>query len=219
MKKTKSLTDFKNTLKKLQLCRSLPNISNNYEENDNMCDILKKSEDLFKVCDEEHGKLYVSDILSATNINILTKYSIKAVVNMCCVDMRGKYEKHDGIIYYDIKMRDVYDDVNEEKIRESLDFIKENIKKYNVLVHCLEGKSRSICLVTLFVVKYGNSINDTINTFINKTRENEKYVEFTKEYKQFGINNEVTNVLFYLKQMKDDINPNILLLERMQKII
>lgn len=107
------------------------------------------------------NKLFVGSLDEAFNDNI-TK-DIQSMLNVASeLDLLPRLEHR----YKKISIND--DDPNEDitiHINEAVEWIDKEIKQDNsVLVHCLEGRSRSVCIcIAYLIIKQNYTYEDAIN--------------------------------------------------------
>jgi protein-tyrosine phosphatase len=99
------------------------------------------------------GGVYMGDIRAAKNIKKLYDLKIKSILT-CCDPWGVKYNTKKGIFleHLVINMVDMpkYNILND--LQKGINFIKRNIKKTNVFVHCQKGISRSGSMVVAFLI-------------------------------------------------------------------
>jgi hypothetical protein len=98
---------------------------------------------------EKYGKLYISDLYTAKCNNIIKKYNIKCVINVCT-------DQYEVIADKNLKIN-ISDEITQnisKYFAESYKFIDDNISNgNNVLVHCHAGISRSVTIVISYIMK------------------------------------------------------------------
>ena len=129
------------------------------------------------ICDN----IFLGDNIAARNETYLKENNISAVVN-CAKDLISNYIE---IKFLELSL---YDDTIEliiPKFEVAYKFIKE-YSDNNILIHCLQGKSRSVSLVVFYLMKEKGWDYDTCITFIKERRPsispNIGFVEQLKEY-------------------------------------
>ena len=129
------------------------------------------------ICDN----IFLGDSIVASNETYLKENNISAVVN-CAKDFISNYIE---IKFLELSL---YDDTIEliiPKFEVAYKFIKE-YSDNNILIHCLQGKSRSVSLVVFYLMKEKGWDYDTCIKFIKERRPsispNIGYVEQLKEY-------------------------------------
>ena len=122
-------------------------------------------------------KLYLGNINAASSKEFFKKHNIKAVLN-CSKEIPNFFENDKSIEYLRIP---VHDNLKENEVKMMLKFmplIAEFIHKHvdilnnNILVHCVEGRSRSPSAVVVFLMKYRNmSAHKACELVIDKRSE------------------------------------------------
>ena len=109
--------------------------------------------------EKNQGKLFLGDIISALDENILDKNDIKVIIN-CSNDLPfivsgNKYE------IYRCGIDDISLNINKqikkykEIINTYLTLINASLKeKKNVLIHCRNGMQRSATMIAAYLIKY-----------------------------------------------------------------
>lgn len=91
--------------------------------------------------------------------------------------------------YERAKLRDVeYEDIKCEFERLLPEIHKDIINKRGVLVHCVEGRSRSVAIVAAYLIKYKRMTTDQSLAFIKEKRTqidpNPGYIKQLREYEE-----------------------------------
>ena len=127
------------------------------------------------------NNIFLGDSIVASNETYLKENNISAVVN-CAKDFISNYNE---IKFLELSL---YDDTIEliiPKFEVAYKFIKE-YSDNNILIHCLQGKSRSVSLVVFYLMKEKGWDYDTCIKFIKERRPsispNIGFVEQLKEY-------------------------------------
>jgi protein-tyrosine phosphatase len=117
--------------------------------------------------EEEHmieiiPHLYIGAIYNAHNIDELSHFNIKIIIN-AAYEVINKF--HDAFEYKKYMWDDSYDQKIYDDLDSAVDLIHQNItQKKNVLVHCYAGKSRSGSIIVAYLIKYHNkSFKDALN--------------------------------------------------------
>ena len=180
---------------------------------------MKMDEDI----DEIVPQLYISNVFTSNNIDILERYRIKAVVTVI-----NDYQKPENVLlYYRLhSISSLYIDIPDDpnaNISNDFDvtyrFIKDNINKgHNVLVHCHAGISRSATIICNYLIRNyyrelseNHKVNyltpkETVYTFVLFMRKKRPIIhpndgfmnqllESTKEYHSMYLQNLYTGVL------------------------
>eukprot|EP01084_Bolivina_argentea_P149202 260682_1 len=88
----------------------------------------------------------------------LQEYKIECILN-CAIEIRhdeDDIKEMNLFKYKHIKMDDLVSEKLSKYIEDGMDFISECVDKHNktILVHCMEGKSRSVSMVLGYLMKY-----------------------------------------------------------------
>ena len=133
--------------------------------------------DMNYICDN----IFLGDANSAKNETYLKENNVSAVVN--CAN--GILSNYNEIKFIEL---DLYDSSSEPlfpKLNVAYMFIKE-YPENNILVHCLQGKSRSVSVVIFYLMKEKGWDYDTCIKFIQERRPNANpnsgYVSQLKDY-------------------------------------
>lgn len=98
--------------------------------------------------------LFLSGSICSENLFILSSLNIKMIIN-CTKDCKNHFEK-DNIKYHRIPIDDSDDQDIKQYLEKSyliLDECMNNNKNINILVHCQQGKSRSVSIVIYYLMK------------------------------------------------------------------
>lgn len=117
---------------------------------------------IINVCDN----LFIGNIESAKNTEILKKYNIEAILNIS----DRIYDISDKIEYMQISIDD-YQNINiMQHFDKTNNFINTCVtKNKNILVHCQNGTSRSVSFILAFLLKNKKiNIKEGIHIIINK---------------------------------------------------
>ena len=135
------------------------------------------------ICDN----IYLGNSFAARNESFLLENNIKAVVN-CANEYTSEYKE---IKFLELNL---YDNIEEHlfpKFDVAYAFIKHN-SKHNILIHCIEGRSRSVSLVIFYLMKEKRWDYDTCFEFIKKKNRfaypNTGFQNQLKEYYNKYIN-------------------------------
>ena len=118
---------------------------------------------------DELGGIYLGNYEAASDINLLKKYKIGAVLTVAAGT--GLRYHPDAVASHDlIPAMDVdYYDMTKHFDR-CFDFIDKNRKFTNVLVHCWAGVSRSATIVITYLMKKYDFSFDEAHSFVKKKR-------------------------------------------------
>ena len=145
---------------------------------------------LFKIINAEMNyicdNIYLGDTQAANNETYLLENDVKAVVN--CAN--GYTSQYNTIRFLELNLYDSPYQNLFPKFEVAYAFIKEN-SKHNILIHCLQGKSRSPSLVVFYLMKEKGWDYDTSIGFIKEKRPN------------------VAPIIGFIDQLKEYYNKNI----------
>ena len=102
---------------------------------------------------ENTGGLYLGNIGAAEDVKNLKKLNIKAVLTVAAGTSFMKYDKETVENHKVIPAEDFESFDLSVFFEQAIDFIEENLKKTNVLVHCFAGVSRSSSIVIAFLMR------------------------------------------------------------------
>ena len=129
------------------------------------------------ICDN----IFLGDNIAASNETYLKENNIGAVVN-CAKDLISNYIE---IKFLELYLYDLSIEIIIPKFEVAYKFIKE-YSDNNILIHCLQGKSRSVSLVIFYLMKEKGWDYDTCIKFIKERRPsispNIGYVDQLREY-------------------------------------
>ena len=135
------------------------------------------------ICDN----IYLGGSDVARNESFLLENDIKAVVN--CAN--GYNSEYNQIRFLELNLIDSSEQNLFPKLYVGYAFIKEN-SKHNILIHCIQGKSRSVSLVVFYLMKEKGWDYETCIKFIEEKRPlagpNIGFVNQLKEYYNKYIN-------------------------------
>lgn len=138
------------------------------DENE-LCSAVRKKSKLYKTIFPKHeddpltnfskilDKIFIGNQDAAKDFKFFKKYNIKAVVN-CSKDIKNYFPDHaeyirlpvnDNLKKIDFKTMTKY-------LPSIVEFIYKNVvlDKSNILVHCAQGRIRSVTVVVCFLMKY-----------------------------------------------------------------
>ena len=140
--------------------------------------------------------LFVSDYTTALDKEFFDKNNIKAVVN-CTTNVKNKFEKS-GVIYFNVELEDDLQPHSIKKMTkilpEAVGFVSKHYKprvKCNVLIHCIEGKQRSlaVCLSWLIHTNRVESVKHGKSYILSKRPtgfHNGSYINFRTSITKFS---------------------------------
>ena len=135
------------------------------------------------ICDN----IYLGDRNAVGNEPYLLENDVKAVVNCA----KGCISQYKEIRFLELNLYDNEKQNLFPKFDVAYAFIKEN-SNHNILIHCKEGKSRSVSLVVFYLMKEKGWDYDTCITFIRQKRPvagpNSGFIKQLKEYYNKYIN-------------------------------
>lgn len=137
---------------------------------------------------EGRGGLYLGSKDAAFNKKNLEKQGISAALTVCN-EVTPKFDKK-GFIHKVIPAKDTEHYQISTHFVEGINFIKENIEKTNVLVHCYAGMSRSTSIVIAYLIQEKKMDLKTATKYV---RERRKVIAgpnagFYKQLKAFEAN-------------------------------
>ena len=100
-------------------------------------------------------KIYIGSYLNAKNFQELECNNIKYILN-CASECKNLFE--DKIKYLKLDIKDQNDFPIENYFDKGIQFIKDSLNNNdgNILIHCMEGKSRSTTLLMAYLIKCQN---------------------------------------------------------------
>ena len=101
------------------------------------------------------NNIYLGDIVSATDKNCLKNINI--IINIS----NSRYKEEPNIKYYHFDIDDNRTETISRFFSRFTDIIKES-ENQNILVHCMNGVSRSVSLVLYYLMILGMTLNDSI---------------------------------------------------------
>ena len=121
---------------------------------------------------ENLGAVYLGNYEAASDINLLKKYGIHAVLTVAA-DLRLNYPASEGIAHEVISALDMASFDLSRHFNRCFDFL-DKVRaetKTNVLVHCLAGISRSATIVIAYLIKMNKMSFDQAYNFVKKRRK------------------------------------------------
>ena len=125
-----------------------------------------QSEHIVEIID----KIYIGSYLNAKNKEELEKNNIKYILN-CATECKNLFE--DDIKYLKLDIKDQNDFPIDEYFDKGAKFINDSIENNdgNILIHCMQGKSRSISLLMAYLIKYKNEDTNSAYKIIKAKRK------------------------------------------------
>ena len=114
--------------------------------------------------------IYIGSYFNATNLKELEKLNIKYILN-CAAECKNLFE--DKIIYKKIDLKDLVEFPIENYFDEAIEFINKckEEKKGNLLIHCMQGKSRSSTILLAYLIKEKKMSTNEAFKFAKKKRK------------------------------------------------
>lgn len=120
-----------------------------------------------------YKNIYISSYYSANNHELLSQYKINHVLSVIPnnIKLGIKMTNYPGVKYVQINIEDEYNAEISKYFDYTYNIIDNAIKKNeNILVHCYSGKSRSVTIVTAYLMKKLNITRDQALSIIKKNR-------------------------------------------------
>lgn len=112
--------------------------------------------------------LYLGDKECSQNYEILNNHKISNIINL---SNSKEYIKYDSIKYNDIEIEDNKEVKIINYFEECINLIKDSIlQKKNILVHCMNGVSRSVTIIIVYLINEGYSLEEAL-IYVKKNRE------------------------------------------------
>lgn len=119
---------------------------------------------------ESLGGLYLGNYEAASDIALLKKHNIKAVLTVAA-DLRLNYPSAEGITHEVISALDMVSYDLSKHFNRCFDFIEKHRAETNVLVHCLAGISRSATIVIMYLMRTQRMGFESAFSFVKKRRK------------------------------------------------
>ncbi len=130
--------------------------------------------------------IYLGHLLNASNFNKLKELNFDTIVNVTC-EVSNYYEN--DFNYYNILIKDELDSFFDNEIEKCIIFIHEKVSnKKNVLVHCSQGRSRSVTIIVAYLMKYNNLSFEQAYNFVKSKK---KIINMNTNFKQILKDSEV----------------------------
>ena len=116
-------------------------------------------------------KIFLGSYLSAKNYQELEKKNIKYILN-CASECQNLFENK-NIKYLKLDIKDQNDFPIENFFEQGSQFIQESINNNdgNILIHCMEGKSRSTSILMAYLIKYKNENTNSAYKILKAKRK------------------------------------------------
>ncbi|KAH8926314.1 phosphatases II [Atractiella rhizophila] len=157
---------------------------------------------------EERGALYLGSFESSTSLDMLRAHSIHSIVHVLESCWTPTYLAHDPsstlpkseecynypIHFHSVPVPDSSSPQHGEAmfkaLPEATEFIKEGLRRGNVLVHCFQGVSRSATVVIAFMMREkGWTYEEALKYVVGKrdgVKPNEGFVKILKKWEKDG---------------------------------
>ena len=119
---------------------------------------------------EVFERIYIGSYSNAKDKEELEKNNIKYILN-CATECNNEFE--DKIKYLKLDIKDQNDFPINDYFDKGADFINESMKNNdgNILVHCMQGKSRSTCIVMAYLIKYKKEVTNSAYKILKAKRK------------------------------------------------
>ena len=137
------------------------------------------------------NNICIGSYLNAKNWNELEKNNIKYILN-CATECKNIFE--DKIKYLKLDIKDQNDFPIQDFFDKGIQFIQESVNNNdgNILIHCMEGKSRSTTLLMAYLIKYKNENTNSAYKIVKSKRQltmpNLGFMFKLREYEKSLIN-------------------------------
>lgn len=114
--------------------------------------------------------LYLGHVINASNYYQLKDFGISSIINVT-LEHSNYFEEH--FDYYNIEIRDEIDASFDSNFKKCLEYMKEQIdNNKKVIVHCNQGRSRSVAVIIGYLMKYHKyNFDDAYNMLKGKKEE------------------------------------------------
>ena len=136
-------------------------------------------------------KIFIGSFLNAKNLDELEKNNIKYILN-CALECKNIFE--DKFKYLKLDIKDQIDFPIQDYFEKGIQFIQESLNNSggNILIHCMEGKSRSTTILMAYLIKCKNENTNSAYKILKTKRQltmpnlgfMNKLREFEKEEKK-----------------------------------
>ena len=137
------------------------------------------------------NNIFIGSYLNAKNWNELEQNNIKYILN-CATECKNIFE--DKIKYLKLDIKDQNDFPIQDFFDKGIQFIQESVNNNdgNILIHCMEGKSRSTTLLMAYLIKYKNENTNSAYKIVKSKRQltmpNLGFMFKLREYEKSLIN-------------------------------
>ena len=116
------------------------------------------------------NNVYLGTSYDAASWEVMEKYNIKSVIN-CASEIRCYFV--DDLMYLHLPLRDNNEcKLSNVVVETALDFLDKQLDNGSVLIHCYAGCSRSVAIVTIWLVKRFAMSYESAYESIQNTRKN-----------------------------------------------
>ena len=114
--------------------------------------------------------IYIGSFWNAINFEELEKNNIKYILN-CASECKNRFE--DKIKYLKLDIKDQNDFPIQNYFDKGIQFIQESLNNNdgNVLIHCMEGKSRSTTLLMAYLIKIKKENTNSAYKIVKRKRQ------------------------------------------------
>jgi len=158
---------------------------------------------------EIYKNIYVGSLEEAFNNKIISK--VGSILNVA-KDLNIPERVDHNYLHLGINDDDPSENII-DIVEHCIDFITVNIKK-GVLIHCLEGKSRSICIALIYLNIWENKNIDYMIEEISQLRKVDIYPLYLKQIKEYSK----TDKYRKLKNQATEMNSIIKRLNRVKRM-
>lgn len=134
------------------------------EKKENMIIALEKQPIIHGICDH----VFLGDIVASENTNLLKELNIKVIISLIKEENKDKREVR-NIKHYNFGVEDGRNENISKFFPEINTIIKEFIdKKENILIHCYNAVSRSVTVLTAYLISTGMTLKDSLQLIKDK---------------------------------------------------
>ena len=115
-------------------------------------------------------KIFIGSYLNAKSYEELEKNNIKYILN-CASECKSLFE--DKIKYLKLDIKDQNDFPIQDYFEKGIQFILDSLNNNdgNILIHCMEGKSRSTTLLMAYLIKCQNENTNSAYKILKSKRQ------------------------------------------------